>query len=642
MQKVAFGGERLGSGGKINVELKPYNRSTHDLGYIWRSSMAVGTLVPFMVEVGLPGDTFDIKLNADVKTHPTLGPLFGSFKLQLDIFECPVRLYHSALMQNTTQVGNTIQNIILPVLVSDTITPITPANTPNPPDVSQINSAALLSYLGIRGWGLAATGQTPVRIMNAIPFMAYWEIYKNYYANKQELNGYYLQPIVASTQTITSITVGATTITQNNFWPNGTPGVLTTAGMSIAWTGATGPTLSQIILSTSSGLVPASQLGGWSSGASPWTLVAGTYGQFLGLQIYGWSYQQVTTGINVTSFPLTNIDAIKNLILQSPPTSRLQITSASAAPYGPSIALANTISSQCGLGLKTYQSDINNNWMQTAWYNAIQTATQIPVTGPINVDTIILQRKVYDLLNRIAISGGSYQDWINAAYDHTAPSLCITPIYHGGLSKEVIFQEVVSMSQSSTQPLGTLAGRGAMHKKHKGGDIRIKLHEHSYIIGIVSITPRLDYSQGNAWHTYGIMTMNDFHKPGLDGIGWQNMITEKLAWWDTQLVGTNVGNSFASTQVAGQQPAWLDYTTNVNRCYGNFAVQNNEMFMTLNRRYTFSQTTGHIQDLTTYIDPSHYNFIFAQTNLDAQNFWVQIAVDNTARRKMSASLIPNL
>ena len=62
--KVTLGGERLGSGKKNKIELHGYERSTHDLGYVWRSSMAAGTLVPFMSMVGLPGDTFDINLNA--------------------------------------------------------------------------------------------------------------------------------------------------------------------------------------------------------------------------------------------------------------------------------------------------------------------------------------------------------------------------------------------------------------------------------------------------------------------------------------------------------------------------------------------------------------------------------------------------
>jgi len=79
--------------------------------------------------------------------------------------------------------------------------------------------------------------------------------------------------------------------------------------------------------------------------------------------------------------------------------------------------------------------------------------------------------------------------------------------------------------------------------------------------------------------------------------------------------------------------------TSVNEVHGNFAIANNEMFMVLNRR--FEQENGNIKDLTTYIDPSKYNFIFAETALDAQNFWCQIGVDITARRKMSAKVMPN-
>ena len=95
-----LGGERLGSGNKQKIYMHGYERSNHDLSYIWRSTMAAGTLVPFMSEVGLPNDSFNINLNCDVKTHPTIGPLFGSYKVQLDVFKIPIRLYQGKLHQN--------------------------------------------------------------------------------------------------------------------------------------------------------------------------------------------------------------------------------------------------------------------------------------------------------------------------------------------------------------------------------------------------------------------------------------------------------------------------------------------------------------------------------------------------------------
>ena len=91
----SIGKNTLGGGKKLNVDLKTYNRSTHDLSYIWRSSMAAGTLVPFCKILLTPGDTMEIDLTHQIMTHPTIGPLFGSFKFQADVFTCPIRLYNA-------------------------------------------------------------------------------------------------------------------------------------------------------------------------------------------------------------------------------------------------------------------------------------------------------------------------------------------------------------------------------------------------------------------------------------------------------------------------------------------------------------------------------------------------------------------
>ena len=244
------------------------------------------------------------------------------------------------------------------------------------------------------------------------------------------------------------------------------------------------------------------------------------------------------------------------------------------------------------------------------------------------------------MLNRIAVSGGTYQDYISAVWDNESWTQKETPWYIGGLSKEITFQEVVSTAATKEESLGTLAGKGVTGDRKKGGSIYVKIDEPSYIIGIVSITPRIDYSQGNNWDNY-LISMNDFHKPALDAIGFQDSINDQRAFWDTGSVNSGYPSE-PQFHSMGKVPAWINYMTNVNKCYGNFADPDKEMYMTLNRRYEMDSVTGKIKDQTTYIDPSKFNYMFAQTNLDAQNFWTQIAVDITARRKMSAKIIPNL
>ena len=65
----SIGKNTLGGGKKMNVDLKTYNRSTHDLSYIWRSSMAAGPLVPFCKILMTPGDTMEIDLTHQIMTH---------------------------------------------------------------------------------------------------------------------------------------------------------------------------------------------------------------------------------------------------------------------------------------------------------------------------------------------------------------------------------------------------------------------------------------------------------------------------------------------------------------------------------------------------------------------------------------------
>lgn len=167
--RKTLGGDRLGAGKKQSVELHNYGRSSHDKGYLWRSTMSAGTLVPFMTEIALPGDTFDINLDCDVKTHPTVGPLFGSFKVQLDIFIAPIRLYQGALHNNKLGIGLEMAKVKLPIysLKAKGLN-----NLPLPFGVenSQINPSSIFAYLGVRGVGIVPGAGTVTREFQAL----YW------------------------------------------------------------------------------------------------------------------------------------------------------------------------------------------------------------------------------------------------------------------------------------------------------------------------------------------------------------------------------------------------------------------------------------------------------------------------------------
>jgi len=680
--KTEIGGDRLGSGNKQEVSMRNFERSSHDLGYVWRSSMASGTLVPFMSEVGLPGDSFDIDLDVDVKTLPTTGPLYGGYKVQLDVFQCPVRLYQGKLHMNMLNVGLDMSTVRLPQISMK-------ANyDPTKGDNQQINPSSIFSYLNMRGLGRNAEDrQTLVRReFNAVPYLGYWDVYKQYYANKQEERGMVIHGTELSNgwnvseallirwansssagNTMYSIQNNTTTINTNlptvvqvqlkmTFGSGqgpayGTPDV-NDVYILIAGVATQATTVFNSVVATEIGPMDGTEFKIFCNGytgpratTQTWNYVAGDIN----------NVQDVNSGVpEVTEFPLDNIDDMRMDILEAVrQTTPFMVDKDSQAPYG--LALGNDgqetpeyyykEGTQEGLGLKTYQSDLFNNWISTEWIdgtNGINEVTAVSTVGDeFTIDALNLANKVYNMLNRIAISGGSYDDWLDAVYTHERAKGHENPIYHGSLIKELGFQEVVSNAESGDSPLGTLAGRGTLTGKNKGGKVKIKVDEPSYILGIISITPRIDYSQGNKWDV-NLKTMNDLHKPSLDAIGYQDLITDQMAWFDSSIDEDNEVH-FKS---AGKQPAWINYMTNVNQCRGDFAIEDNSMFMTLNRKYEQAQTsgttTGGIEDLTTYIDPAKYNSVWAESSISGQNFWVQISNKIFARRKMSAKVIPNL
>lgn len=641
----SIGKNTLGGGKKMQVDMKTYNRSTHDLSYIWRNTQSPGTLVPFICELALPGDVHEIQLNANVLTHPTVGPLFGSFKLQLDVFECPIRLYNAQLHNNKLGIGLDMSKVKFPVLNiqynENTDNPLTTKENLNG---AQVNPSCLRSYLGFNGVGRIKAA-TPINIANqCMPELMYYDIFKNYYANLQEEDAYYID----ANRDIKVVNVQGVDCNPNNI---NTPIKEKDAVIIAVEKGITNKDL-RLTVQTFRGSIEKiepSELGKITLGTNMVgiTITSTVYTTLLKVEsIYG------IGGGKLSTFKITEVDLIREKILQAPTNAPYDL-GASAIELMTKFKnrtnnYLNTTFPQFGLCVKTYQSDLFNNWVNTEWIdgeNGISEITSIAVTnGSFTIDALNLAQKVYNMMNRIAVSGGSYRDWIETVYTSNYIERAETPVYMGGMSDEIVFQEVISQSATEQEPLGSLAGRGKLAYNKKGGYLKIKVEEPSYIIGIVSITPRIDYSQGTKWDR-NLQTMNDLHKPALDAIGFQDLVTSKMAWWDNFIDTSGITNIKKFS--AGKQPAWIDYMSNYNRTHGNFASGKSEEFMVLNRSYEIDKNNialnqSVIKDLTTYIDPTKYNYIFADQSLDAMNFWVQIGVDWKARRMMSAKVIPNL
>lgn len=657
--KTTFGKATLGGGKKMEVEMHAYGRSTHDKSYIFRTTGSMGTLIPFMKQIMTPGSTLDINLACEILTLPTVGPAFASAKVQLDVISAPVRLYHAWMHNNKLNIGRDMSKVKLPTMTL--FARGTEDSLPDIPnlDITQINPSSLLAYLGIMGVGhFVADGTLAERDFHALWLLLYADAYKNYYANKQEEEGAMIWAAPAGVdQVVFEIQINDGIIPQDG---GGTTPITIGSIVEIAYDPTPGK-IKDIIFMSSIGDLPAEQVllpVNLANLLAPiyewrWNLTGN-------ITVTGWRYRRADeipeARIQVSRFPLSTIDDMREEILAAAKSTTAFNVNAAAetiANNNPYLKILNWtgenspyLSSQQGLFLKTYQSDLFNNWLNSEWIDdpitGVNARSSVSTVGnTFTMDALAMAEKVWEMLNRINTAGGAYKDWLDVMYTDNYYGGIETPVYHGSLIKELVFQEVVSNSESAgenggVQPLGTLAGRGKLGGKHKGGKMVIKVNEHTLVMGIFSITPRIDYSQGNDWDTYSLLTMDDFHKPALDQIGFQELIEEQMAWWSTQKVGAGNWTQLS----AGKQQSWTNYMTEVNRAKGNFAIVDNQMFMTFNRKYRAGGTG--IDDMTTYIDPEKFNYIFAQTALDAQNYWIQIAVDLQYRGMMSAKQMPSL
>ena len=679
--KKTLGGDRIRSESKMEVYLPNFGRSSHNVGKIIRTSQACGTIVPYWCQIGMDGTTFYIDITTKVKTLPTTGPVFGSFKHQIDVFVIPIRLYIAALHNNALGVGLNMSKVLLPQFQVYT------ANTSiYEDDVNrgQVNPSSLLSYLGIKGFGHSRVNQY-LRRFPAIFNLAYWDIFKNYYANKQEEQAYVITGVDHIWKKI-SVGNGINWIRE---WTENkshayemTPTDEKPVYIMIEFEEKVSPEeVNEIQFMTN---IPGStqKLNELTKLGDSFVFER-TDPEALGIRepskpkeatkVYVYkvkktiqiAYNMEVAGenpitmpnnqkIKLTQFPLKNIDDERNSILAAP-SSSVYTVSNTKMPYGAATGTldlpnynrtktyhsSNAWFSQAGLAVKTYLSDRFNNWLNTEWIDGttggINAITAVDVSdGKLTMDALILQKKIFNMLNRVAITDGTYQAWREATYGIRSTTLPESPIFCGGMQSEIAFDEIVSNSATDEEPLGTLAGRGVATMYKSGRGLKIKCTEPSMIIALGSITPRVDYSQGNKWWTR-LQNMDDFHKPTLDAIGFQELIAEEAAAWTTE----TTENYTHTYQSLGKQPSWIEYTTDVNETYGEFAAGMPLAFMCLNRIYE-QGINRTVTNASTYIDPTIYNSIFAESRLSSQNFWVQVAFDVTARRVMSAKQIPNL
>lgn len=141
-----------------------------------RFSADMGYLIPTLVQEVGANNYFKADASVVVSTNPMLTPLLGSLRVRMEIYYCEKAMYCNPLRNNNK-------------LAVDRNVPFPFFTELHAGQNLYVHPGSLLEYLNMypayftsEAW----SSENPFPVLNAIPFVMYHDIFRNYYLNPQE------------------------------------------------------------------------------------------------------------------------------------------------------------------------------------------------------------------------------------------------------------------------------------------------------------------------------------------------------------------------------------------------------------------------------------------------------------------------
>lgn len=148
----------------------------HDLSHYLRTSMAPGLGYPICCIPCNAGDHHQLEFKHLMNTQAILNPLYGSYRLQICVFFAGVSLYIPKLWRNGSMINTSgVMDVNFPYLQPDSHNPM-----------YHVNESSLPAFLGMGYHSGTFSSTAGINRLNMIPYLMYYDIFRHYYANRQE------------------------------------------------------------------------------------------------------------------------------------------------------------------------------------------------------------------------------------------------------------------------------------------------------------------------------------------------------------------------------------------------------------------------------------------------------------------------
>lgn len=352
------------------------------------------------------------------------------------------------------------------------------------------------------------------------------------------------------------------------------------------------------------------------------------------------------------------------------------------------------IKRQCGLFLTNYRMDLLRGIMSQsvgefkAKVNVEDVNGQTPF---VSMDNVYFADKLQQFINRIDITGGRFTDWIRTRWNIDPGISVDRPIYLGSHSLWLNTIDVIATASGATNVgsrndnsvLGQQVGYqvGKMTDK-KQRPITIKSKQYGTLMCIFRIVPDVVYSEGFELNMLKTK-FADIYDPAFKQLGFQDVLKAEMSvfptihtWYTTDSGSSlpdeyywSVSNNITNKTSVGKRVAWSEYMGSLGRAHGEFASGMSLDYWVNNRRYyvgssasrdtfiaslrsevpasipfseEFADKFIHSFDATTYVYPHLWNTPFANIDIKAMNYNVDVYFQIDANRSLGKRVMPHM
>lgn len=302
-----------------------------------------------------------------------------------------------------------------------------------------------------------------------------------------------------------------------------------------------------------------------------------------------------------------------------------------------------------GIPLVTYSMDYFRGRLNED--RAYESAAPVSSDNSVTINSMRFANKIQQFADKFDITSGRFSDVIRSLW-RVRLRATNTPSYLGGFSQSITFNSITQMADASQTPLGWQVTRA--NSTGRARRLFFKSDTFGCLLAIMSIRPQVVYDQIN-WPEDLQTRFGDKYAPDLANLGFQPMPEYELNPYGDVTPTNGQGEYKSSGNSIGRHLAWIPQMTDVDRAHGLFRWPYSLSSMLplyfpsvsagddlSSKPDTFPVYRPVTTSYTTYVFPSRWNRLFADTSASAHNFYGCLSLGIRARRTIPYRQMPSL